>query len=55
MDPIARPEENFRARCGASALNPAASIGSTGISQRFFTIQGIYPFNDFISSTLVVL
>jgi hypothetical protein len=38
---MASVAENFRHRCGASELNPAASIGSTGISQRFLTIQGI--------------
>src|ERR1051325_7019148 len=44
IEPIASDAENLRQRCGASALNPAASIGSTGINQRFLTIQGILVF-----------
>ncbi len=36
---MASDAENFRQRCGMSALNPAARIGSAGISQRFLTIQ----------------
>src|SRR6266487_3179255 len=41
IEPMASDAEHLRQRCGASALNPAASIGSAGISQRILRIQGI--------------
>src|SRR6266545_235733 len=41
IEPMASDAENLRQRCGASALTPAASIGSAGISQRLLTIQSI--------------
>src|SRR6185312_1708910 len=39
MDPMASEAASLRCRCFARAITPAATMGSAGISHRFWTIQ----------------
>ena len=41
MEPMASEAASMRLRCFVRALIPAARIGNTGTSQRFWTIQVI--------------
>jgi hypothetical protein len=53
IEPMASVAASLRCRCLFTAIMPAATSGSTGISQRFCDNPG-HPFKSLISSRLTV-